>query len=156
MKLHRPLLQLLLATTTAIISLSCDDAENEDTGSDGGDDNPGSVLVTGFWDGAQPDGVNFDVAVFPCPFTMPPEKASLNNPVDPNTGAVTGLVSEVPPGEWCVMAYIDMDPNDGLAPVKGTDALNATGQENDQGAIPIIVTSDKTTELALTFAIQPQ
>ena len=148
--------RLLLMTGIGIIGLGCDDSDTGADGPDGGtasDENPGAVLATGNWTGEQPDGVNFDLALFPCPFAMPPEKASLNNPVDPETGAVSGKIEDVPPGDWCIMAYIDMDPSDGLAPIQGVDALNATGQENDNGALPVTITSGKTTELTLTFEI---
>ena len=146
MKPVNHLLYLLLMASTGLSS-ACDDAGTSE------DELPGSVEATGIWDGAQPAGVNFDVAVFECPFSMPPKKASLDNPVDPETGAVSGIVEDIEPGEWCVMAYIDMNPEDGLAPVKGTDAINHTGQENEDGAIPIIVESGRATTLQLEFAL---
>jgi len=158
MKPKSYVLWFLFAAGTGFTGLACNgDDLGEGNGTDTGDPadgEPGEIHANGIWDGDQPDGVNFDVAVFECPFTMPPDKASLDNAVDPDTGAVSGLVEDVSPGKWCVMAYIDMVPDDGLAPIQGIDATNTTGKENANGAIPITVTANQTTELELTFAIQ--
>ncbi len=143
----------------ALAALGCADdgsGADADAGADGGSDTAttGAIELTGNWDGDKPDGVGFDVAVFACPFTMPPESFPTSPTIDTTTGDVYALVEDVPPGEWCVMAYIDMIPDDSLAPVSGVDALNATGQENEYGAIPVEVVAGETTALPLTFAVE--
>jgi hypothetical protein len=114
----------------------------------------GAIEVTGNWDGAQPDGVTFDVAVFACPFTMPPTYYNGDGTIDADTGDVHALLGEIEPGGWCLMAYVDMNPDDGLAPVPGTDAVNATGEENANGAIAVDVVAGETTAIELVFEIQ--
>ena len=123
-------------------------------GGDGGDDDTlGAIEVTGNWNGATPDGVMFDVAVFACPFTMPPESFPQSPEIDAASGDVHDLVEDVSPGEWCLMAYIDMDPDDGLAPVAGLDAVNATGAENANGAIALDVVAGEITPIDLVFEL---
>jgi hypothetical protein len=154
------------ALLTALAAEACDDScstsdagpdadtdTDTDADADGGDDTLGAIEVNGSWDGAQPDGVTFKTAVFACPFTMPPEYSDLDGTIDPDTGDVHGLVEEIDPGEWCLMAYVDMSPDDGLAPVPGTDAVNATGEENANGAIALDVAAGETTIVDLIFQI---
>ena len=92
------------------------------------------------------------MAVFPCPFSMPPEYFAEGD-YDAASGDVHALVSDVEPGEWCLMAYVDMDPEDGLAPAEGIDAINDTGDENSNGALAVDVVAGETTPLDLSFAI---
>jgi hypothetical protein len=129
-----------------------DSDTDADTDADGGD-TLGAIEVTGNWDGAQPDGVTFDVAVFECPFTMPPTYYCGDGTIDAGTGDVHALLEEIEPGEWCLMAYVDMISDDGLAPVSGTDAVNATGEENANGAIAIDVIAGETATVDLIFQI---
>jgi hypothetical protein len=130
-----------------------DTDSDSDADADGGG-SLGAVEVTGVWDGAQPEGVTLKTAVFACPWTMPPTYSDLDGTIDPGTGAVHGLVEGIEPGAWCLMAYVDMDPADGLAPVDGLDAVNATGAENENGAIPVEIAAGETLQLTLTFAVQ--
>jgi hypothetical protein len=124
----------------------------EDGGVDGGSD-LGAIEVTGNWDGAIPDGATFKTAVFGCPFTMPPAYSDLDGTVDLDTGDVHGFVDKIEPGTWCFMAYIDMDPGDGIVPVAGLDAVNATGDENENGAIEVEVEAGETTAVPLVLGI---
>jgi len=130
------------------------DGSAPDAGGPDGGDAMGAIEVTGNWDGAQPDGVTFDVAVFECPFTMPPAYFNYDGTIDADTGDVHAVLDEIPPGEWCLMAFIDMVPDDGLAPVPGTDAVNATGAENESGAIALDVVAGETTTVNLVFEVQ--
>lgn len=129
-------------------------AADADTDADADGGTAGAIEVTGTWGGAQPEGVTLKTAVFPCPWTMPPTYSDLDGTIDPGTGGVHGLVEGIEPGPWCVMAYVDMNPDDGLAPVEGTDAVNATGLENGSGAIPVEVAAGETEVMELTFAIR--
>jgi hypothetical protein len=137
-----------------VLSAGCgggnDDDGNDDDG--GTDDTVGTVEVAGDWDGDAPEGTGFRVSLFACPFNMPPDYFQ-EGEFDPASGDVEAVIPEVEPGEWCLMAYVDMDPEDGLAPVDGLDAVNATGDENEWGAISIEVVAGQTTAVDLVFAI---
>ncbi|HUU22302.1 MAG TPA: hypothetical protein VM389_07170 [Phycisphaerae bacterium] len=138
-----------------VVAAGCGDTDEGagDAGDDGGTDSPdGTVEVTGNWDGAAPAGTGFRVSLFACPFSMPPDYFQQGT-FDADSGEVDAVISEVEPGEWCLMAYVDMDPDDGLAPVGGLDAVNASGDENEWGAIPLEVTAGQTTAIDLVFAI---
>jgi hypothetical protein len=126
------------------------DGGSPDGGTD--DDTRGTVQVTGTWDGGAPAGTGFRVSLFECPFAMPPDYF-MQGTFDPGTGDVAATIPEVEPGPWCLMAYVDMDPDDGLAPVSGLDPVNATGDENEWGALPIEVVAGQTTTVDLGFAI---
>lgn len=151
-----------LCALLALAALSCSD--DDDSNADGGDADTdsdtdsdadadtGTVSVTGNWDGSAPEGSELRVSLFPCPFSMPPEYY-FTGTWDSGTGDVAASQDGVDPGEWCLMAYIDMDSTDGLAPVDGTDPVNATGEENDEGTLPITVTAGETTTVDLEFAI---
>ena len=142
-----------VAAAAIFAAIGCADGETApDGGGDGGDD-LGAIEITGNWGGAKPDGVTFDVAVFACPFNMPPEYYHPAGAVDPDTGDVHDLIESVPPGEWCLMAFIDMIPDDDIMPVEGTDAISATGAENENGAIPLDVVAGETTQINLVFEI---
>lgn len=126
------------------------DADSDsDSDSDG---DLGAVEVTGNYDGTAPEGSALRVSLFECPFAMPPDyffEGTWNS----GTGDVEATQDDVDPGDWCLMAYIDIDPDDGLAPVDGLDPVNATGDENSNGAIPITVVAGETTTLDLVFEI---
>jgi len=145
-------MSFLIIVAALFAAAGCGDSGG-DTAPDGGGDDLGAIEVTGNWNGAMPDGVTFDVAVFACPFTMPPESFPQSPTIDVGTGDVYDLVEDVPPGEWCLMAFIDMDQDDGLAPVEGLDAVNATGAENANGAIALDVVAGETTVIDLIFQI---
>jgi hypothetical protein len=156
----------LLLCVAAIVILplftGCDDdgdsADGDsDTDTDGDSDSDsdadtGSVEVTGNWDGSAPEGSDLRVSLFDCPFTMPPDYF-FEGTWDAETGDVWATQEGVEPGEWCLMAYIDIDDGDGLAPMEGLDPVNATGDENPNGAIPIAVEAGKTTTVELVFEI---
>ncbi|MCK5690851.1 hypothetical protein KAI87_16340 [Myxococcota bacterium] len=112
----------------------------------------GSIEITGNWDGTLTEGLDFRVSIFACPFSMPP-KYYFNGTVDHLTGDVYATYEEIEPGEWCLMAYIDMEPYDSLSPVSGLDPANNTGDENSNGAVPITITAGETTVIDLTFAL---
>ena len=151
------LFSILAALAILPLSTGCDD--DDDSSSDGDTDtdtdtdtDPGSVEITGNWDGTAPDGTGLRVSIFECPFSMPP-KYFFEGTWDPATGDVEALQENVEPGDWCLMAYIDMDDTDGLAPMDGLDPVNATGDENSDGAIPIVVEAGETTVVDLVFEI---
>jgi hypothetical protein len=137
----------------------CGDGGGSDAAPDGGGDGGGggdlgAIEVTGSWDGAILDGATFKTAVFGCPFSMPPTYSDLDGAVDLDTGEVHGLVENIEPGAWCLMAYIDMDPGDGLVPVTGLDPVNATGAENENGAIALDVVAGQITPIDLIFDVE--
>jgi hypothetical protein len=145
-----------LAALLAVGAAGCGDDDAADGGDPSGDaGTTGAIELDGNWAGDKPDGVAFQVAVFACPFSMPP--AYYNGgagSIDLATGDVHDVIEDVLAGEWCVMAYVDMDTSDGLMPVDGLDATTTTGLENASGAIPVEVVAGETTTVALTFAIQ--
>jgi hypothetical protein len=146
---------LSLLALLAIAAGGCgdDDAADGDAGADAG--TTGAIELSGNWAGDKPDGVSFQVAMFACPFTMPPSYYSDDDgTIDLATGDVHLLIQDIEPGEWCIMAYIDMLPDDGLMPVDGLDATTTTGLENANGAIPVQVVAGETTTVALAFAIR--
>ena len=104
------------------------------------------------WDGTVPAGTELKVAVFTCPFSMPP-KRYFTGPVDVSTGEATATDDKVSVGDWCVMAYYDLDTSDGLAPVKGLDPVNATGKEHEKGSIPVVIQGGKTTTNSLELKV---
>ncbi len=112
----------------------------------------GTVEVSGSWAGAFPEGAFFRVFFFGCLLSMPPNYY-FDSPIAEN-GDVLAIQEEVDAGEWCLMAYVDMDPDDGLAPVVGLDPVNTTGDENDEGALMIHVVTGETTVVPLTFDIR--
>jgi hypothetical protein len=147
-------MSVLIIAAALSAAAGCDEGDDGggDAAPDGGGD-LGAIEVTGNWGGAIPEGATFKTAVFECPFTMPPINSDLDGVVDLDTGDVHGLVEGIEPGTWCLMAYIDMDPDDGLAPVPGLDAVNATGGENENGAIEVAVEAGETTAVPLVFEV---
>ena len=146
---------LLLLLFLASPGCSNDTNPSGDTDSDSdsdSDSDTGTVSVTGNFDGSAPEGSALRVSVFECPFAMPPDYF-FEGTWDSETGAVEASQDDVDPGDWCLMAYIDIDPDDGLAPMDGLDPVNATGEENSDGAIPITVVAGETTAVDLTFEI---
>ena len=163
----------LLGILSALLLLSWSCADGATSGSDSGADSDtdsdtdtdtdsdsdsdsdtdmGSIEVTGNWQGAAPDGSNLRVSIFECPFTMPPAYF-FEGTWDSTGGDAYAELDGIDPGDWCLMAYIDADPSDGLAPVVGTDAINATGDENSDGALPIVIEAGETTFVDLIFEI---
>ena len=112
----------------------------------------GTLQVNAHWSGSIPEGTKLKVAVFACPFTMPPKRVLVGD-VDGATGEATATDAKVPTGDWCLMAYYDLDPNDGLAPVKGLDPVNATGRENEKSSLPVSVQDGKTTAISLELKV---
>ncbi len=146
------------ATTPAADAGGSDLAGSDATGADAAEsDAPatattGTVHVTGSYQGTLAGSPNLRVSMFPCPFQMPP-KYYFEGTYDAASGAVEATQEDVEPGEWCLMAYIDVNPDDGLAPVVGLDPQNAGNGENANGAVPVTVTAGQTTEVALSFAL---
>jgi hypothetical protein len=128
------------------------DADTDSDSDSDSDADLGSIEVTGNWQGAVPAGSNLRVSVFECPFTMPPTYF-FEGTWDSTSGDAYAQQDEIDPGDWCLMAYIDADPLDGLAPVVGLDPMNATGDENSDGAIPIVIEAGETTHVDLIFEI---
>ena len=128
------------------------DADTDSDSDSDSDTDKGSIEVTGNWQGALPDGSNLRVSIFGCPFTMPPTYF-FEGTWDSTGGDVYAELDDIDPGDWCLMAYIDADSSDGLAPVVGLDPMNATGDENSDGAIPIVIESGETTHVDLIFEI---
>jgi len=151
----RRTIRIAATALVAALGYGCggDGGDAADGGADSGD-GLGAIEITGGWDGVLPDDATFDVAVFACPFTMPPESFPQSPTIDTDTGAVHDLVESVPPGEWCLMAFIDMIPDDDLQPVAGLDAVNATGAENEYGAVAVDVVAGETLQIGLVFEIQ--
>jgi hypothetical protein len=156
----RAVRSLGLFALLAVFGCGCgddDDAALADAGADASADagTTGAIELWGNWAGDKPDGVSFQVALFECPFTMPPAYYSGDDgTIDVATGDVHLLIDDVEPGEWCVMAYIDMVADDGLMPVADLDAVTTTGLENENGAIPVEVVAGQTTLVELTFAVE--
>lgn len=111
-----------------------------------------SIEVTGNWSGSLSEEKNLRVSIFDCPFSMPPSYF-FEGTANPSTGDVYAKLDDLSSGDWCLMAYIDMDSTDGLSPAAGLDPINDTGDENASGAIPISVIAGKTNTLVLKFAI---
>ena len=112
----------------------------------------GTLQVDAHWNGSIPAGTELKVAVFDCPFSMPPKRV-FNGDVDSATGKASATDEKVPVGQWCLMAYYDLDPSDGLAPVEGLDPVNATGNENEKGSLPFVIEGGKTTTVVLELAV---
>lgn len=153
----------ILVATMALgfVTVSCGDDDGSefeavDAGADLGADAPattGTVEVSGIYDGTLPDGADLRVSLFECPLSMPPSFYFIGT-VDPTSRAVSAAQTGVEPGTWCLMAYVDMDPTDGLAPVVGVDPTNSTGEENNEGTLEIEVVAGQTTEVDLSFAVR--
>jgi len=164
--MSRVVMSLAMATLALGWGAGCDDGggsadadtdTDTDTDSDAdadsdADGDTGALEVTGDWQGTAPEGTKLRVSVFGCPFTMPPDYF-FEGTWDSASGDVFAELAEVDAGDWCLMAYVDIDPTDGLAPVDGLDPVNATGDENSDGAIPITVEAGETTVVDLAFEI---
>ncbi len=158
------LFAMVIAAMFASLNCSDDDgsgAGDSDSDSDGDSDGDsdsdsdgdvGTLTVTGNWVGNAPNGSNLRVSVFECPFAMPPEYF-FEGTWDSDSGDVYASLDDVEAGDWCLMAYIDIDSSDGLAPVDGLDAVNDIGSENSDGALEITVFGGETTTVDLVFAI---
>lgn len=137
------------ATDTSSTDTSSTDTAGADTGTTAKD---GTVHVTGHYTGTLAGTPNLRVSMFPCPFQMPP-KYFFEGTYDAATGDVDASQANVDAGEWCLMAYIDVNPADGLAPVPGLDPQNTGNGENSSGAVPVTVAAGQTTEVTLSFAL---
>lgn len=127
------------------------DSDADADGDAGGDADTGSLEVVGPWTDADTSGAPVNVAVFECPFTMPPSKFVQGSIED---GVARVLVPGLAPGPWCVLAYIDMDTTDGLKPVNGVDAQAYPGE--GQQSFEVAIAAGKTTTLEVTFEIRAE
>lgn len=114
--------------------------------------NLGTVHVIGNYEGDYPENAEVAVVLFNCPFSMPPV-AYATNPVEDGFPFETDLVY-VPPGHYCVMAYLDMIPGDSTHPIPGVDA-DAFPAEG-QSSIEVDVEAGKVTNLELSFEMSQE
>jgi len=138
---NKPLTIILLFF--ALLAFGCGD---DNTTGDG----PGSIIVQGSWDGDISEDASFKAAVTECPLLMPPTYNG-EETIDNETGEAFIQLDDIEPGQWCVMAYIDMDTTDGLLPKSGLDVINTGG--NEKGGIPVEIISGETITLDIGFAI---
>ena len=110
-------------------------------------DNLGTVRVVAHYDGEVPEGVKVAVVLFECPFSMPP--VAHGEYVVTDGFPAVGDLPYVPPGHYCVMAYIDMVADDGTHPVPGVDA--EAFPDEGKTTIEVGVFEGKVTELDLYF-----
>ncbi len=80
----------------------------------------GSLTITGPCTIADTDGKTLNIAVFSCPFTMPPSYTGTGTVAN---GIASGTVTDLAEGSWCAMAYVDMVAGDGISNVVGVDPL---------------------------------
>ncbi|MDD5306543.1 MAG: hypothetical protein PHU25_04400 [Deltaproteobacteria bacterium] len=108
----------------------------------------GAVTVTGSFSGEATAGAELDISVMGCPFETPPAYSATG--IVSEDGAY-GEVAGIEAGDWCVQTFIDMVPDDGVAPIKGRDATVAL----DAGvrSIPVRVRSGEATQIAVTFEV---
>lgn len=131
--------------------MACGDSGTSDNGDT--DTAVTGVEVSGNWSGTLTEEKSLRVSIFECPFSMPP-RYFFEGTADPTTGDVHASWDNVAPGDWCLMAYIDMDSGDGYAPVAGLDPVNNTGDENTDGGLPITVVAGQVTSVVLEFAVR--
>jgi len=91
--------QIMLLVTFSVLLATCG----------GGDDTAdaglkGAIEIRGGWIGDLPASAIPKAALFECPFTMPPDETAV--------GAIEGdqvriVFDGVPPGTWCVLAFLD-------------------------------------------------
>ncbi len=124
---------------------ACDDA---------GDEEPeaattGSLEIVGGWVGELPEGARPSVALFDCPFVMPPRKTAGGTIAEDRA---TVQVTDLAPGEICVMAFLDADHGDGVMPINGLD-LVAYPPEGQQ-SFAVTIASGETTRLDVTYELR--
>jgi hypothetical protein len=137
--------RLLASLLLGLIAASCgaDHASNS-----GG---KATLEVWGTWKAPLPDEARFLLTVVNCPFTMPPEYDALGTIED---GIARARIDGITPGQWCLTAVIDMDPNDGLLPKPGFD-ITIVGLALNE-SLPVTLEDGKTTvvEVALELILQ--
>jgi hypothetical protein len=107
----------------------------------------GTLRVVAHYDGEVPADAKVAVVLFECPFSMPP----VAHGEFPVTGGfpAAGDLPYIPPGHYCLMAYIDMVAGDGVHPVPGVDA--EAFPEEGKTTIEVDIREGKITELPLQF-----
>jgi len=115
------------------------------TNNDGSKDT-GSVEVKGTWDGNLPAEASLPMVVTGCPLEMPPAYSAAGTV---KNGQAHGIVKGIAPGDWCLLTYVDMNPDDGLMPVSGTDVT--VKLEPGAKSIPVTVQAAETTTVDVTF-----
>lgn len=128
-------ISLLLLSAIALSSCSEEDAPAN-----------GRLEVTATWTEEVPEASELLLIVMSCPFTMPPEYSSLGTIEE---GTVTGAIEDIEPSEWCLQAYIDVDPDDGLVPKPGYDVTLVL--EDGAQSLPVTIVEGETTSLTLEF-----
>ncbi len=110
-------------------------------------DRLGTLRVVAHYDGEVPADAKVAVVLFECPFSMPP----VAHGEFPTAGGfpAVGDLPYIPPGRYCLMAYIDMVAGDGVHPVPGVDA--EAFPEEGKTTIEVDILEGKITELALHF-----
>ena len=146
---------LILATAIVFAFSACgkDDTDNDDKDSDAGGagaSKGGTLEVSGVYDGTIEDGAVLKIAVFECPFSMPPKRFG-EGTVDVSSGKTFGVIEEIEAGDWCFMAYIDMDTSDGLSPVAGLDPSSIASKSD--GGTPFTVKDGQVTHQSVEYQI---
>jgi hypothetical protein len=137
---------LALVVTAAVFAwVACDDSSTDTPPSPSG-----TLTITGTCDTTGTDGKAVKVAVYQCPFTMPPETTGAGTV---SAGIVSATIGGLAPGTWCTMAFVDMDEYDGLAPVRGLDPTGVIGA--DSTSIQFDIVEDQVTVLTLDFVVLP-
>lgn len=119
-----------------------------DDNADGTEPQTGSLHLTGTWDQEMTPEVTFKWALFECPFTMPPSDSNVGTITDNKLDA---LIEDIEVGQWCFLAFIDMNPDDGLKPVEGDP--QAYPPQNQQSH-EVTIEAGKTTTVNLSFEIR--
>jgi len=131
---------VLLAGVLAASIASC--------GGGGDGKGTGAVEVVGAFSGDATPGASVPIVITGCPLEMPPEYSGSGTIAG---GQAQGIVDGIPAGGWCVLTYVDMDPEDGLMPVVGLDATMVL-PAGDQ-SIPVTVTAGKTATVTVDFEV---
>jgi len=132
----------LAAVLPLLLCLGCDDEEPAAP-------TTGSLEIVGSIVGEVPEGAKPSVALFGCPFQMPPTTTAGGT----ITGdQVQGRVDDLAPGEICVLAFLDADRDDGVMPINGLDLVAYPPEGQD--AFPVQIVAGETTRLEVVFELR--
>ena len=134
--------RIAVLVVSVLVTAACGEKESSGNGT-------ATLEVWGEWEGELPDEARFLLTLMTCPFTMPPEHDALGVIAD---GVANARIDGVTPGQWCLTAVIDVDPDDGLLPEAGYD-ITIVDLPLD-GSLPVTLVAGETTVVEVDLELR--
>jgi hypothetical protein len=138
---------MVIGTLLSIALLAGGCSDNGSSDKDGSiTDSLGNLHVIADYSGSLTPEAKVVVALMECPWNMPP-KAFGDFPI--SSSSMEGEMPNIPPGDYCVTAYIDMIPGDNERWERSVDPAAVT--EETDPSINVTIEAGKTTNVTMTF-----